>query len=181
MSLFLISAPSGAGKTTLMRQVKAFFGEEVLREAVSDTTRPMRPGEQAGKDYHFISEDEFKALLNGGQLCESVKYGGHCYGLTRQELEENSSRHIYAIVEHEGYKQIKENYPDAIGIFLTMSKENCMANMLLRGDSLDAALKRINTYEDEINTRASYDYVIKNVRGKEREIVSVLHGIIQSY
>lgn len=174
MTLFLITAPSGAGKTTICNRVDNWV------ECVSHTTRPMRNGEEHGKTYYFVSRQEFNRIDLKNGFVEKVEYDGNQYGVSIEELEEKEKklRHVYIIVEYDGYKQIKKKYPDAVGIFLYMSKEDCMANMLLRGDSLESANNRIARYDSEIENRKDYDYVVKNVRGRMNNTISIIKEIV---
>lgn len=178
MTLFLITAPSGAGKTTICKQVG------IWSECVSHTTRPKRVGELEGITYYYVSKDEFKDMENDELFVESVEYDGNKYGLSVSELNSRLSsgrKNAYVIVEHDGYKQIKEKYPNAVGIFIHMSKEDCMANMLLRGDSVESASRRIEKYDEEIANRIDYDYVIKNVRNKQHNTVNLIKEIIMAH
>lgn len=180
MAIFLITAPSGAGKTTMVRFLQ---GQGFWNECISTTTRPMREGEEDGSTYYFISADDFQKIDFTDGFVEKVKYKNHYYGITKEEIErlENKGSHISIIVEYEGYKQLKGIYPDSIGIFLYMSKEECMANMLLRGDSLENAIERISTYDAEMSNRNAYDYVIRNVRGKMNQTANIMTYITKQY
>lgn len=180
MTIFLITAPSGAGKTTITHSL---MKKMLWKECISHTTRPMRQGEVEGITYYFVSREEFKKMIKNNELTEMVNYDGNYYGISKAEIERvmTSGSHVFIIVNYDGYKQIKSVYPDAVGIFLYMSKEDCMANMLLRGDSLDSALKRISTYEEEMKNRYDYDYVIKNVRGQQEYTENIIENIIKQY
>lgn len=178
MAIFLITAPSGSGKTTIAQSLQSKGSWE---ECVSHTTRPMRAGEEDGVTYYFTERDKFIEMLENGEFAENVEYDGNLYAISKEEIKrvESKNKHVFVIVEYNGYKQMKEIYPDAIGIFLYMSKEDCMANMLLRGDSIENAIKRISTYDEEMKNIDKYDYVVKNVRNKkdwtERIIVGIIH------
>jgi guanylate kinase len=180
MTIFLITGASGTGKTTLAENISE---RDVWKECISTTTRPMRKGEVKGETYYFVSQQEFNELQSKNVFVETVLYDGNRYGVTHKEIERvlERNKNAYIIVEHDGYKQLKEIYPDAIGIFLYISKEDCMVNMLHRGDSLDKALKRIETYDDEMLNREDYDYVIKNVRGKSNNTTAIMEEIIKSH
>lgn len=180
MTIFLLTAPSGAGKTTIAQMIQR-TGE--WQECISHTTRPMRDGEVEGETYYFVSEEDFIDAEAIGELAESVTYDGNHYGITHEELERvmSDGKHVYIIVEYDGYKQVKELYPDAVGIFLHMSKEECLANMLMRGDSIEKALKRIEKYDDEMNNRDKFDFVIKNVAGYKHSVASAIRIIISMY
>lgn len=181
MAIFLITAPSGAGKTSIMERVVRMMGNKnVLGECISHTTREMRDGEENGKTYYFKDKKKFDELDAEGYFAEKVVYDGNSYGVSKSEIDRvlKTHEHVYIIVEYNGYKQIKEVYPDAVGIFLHMSKEDCFANMLLRGDSFEKANKRIYTYEEEMANRVAYDYVIKNVRGQQTAVSHIITSIV---
>lgn len=180
MALILLTAPSGTGKTSIMEMVQNYLGKHALLECVSHTTRPMRDGEVDGKTYYYIDKDYFQVGIDGGEFAEYIEYDGHLYGISVEEIKRrmNEAENVYIIVNYDGYKQVKEKFPDAVGIFLHMSKEDCMANMLLRGDSIENAVARIELYDDEMKNRVDYDYVIKNVRDKQMFTRNIITGII---
>lgn len=180
MTIFLITAPSGSGKTTIAKQISQY---NEWGECISTTTRPMRNGEVDGETYYYVSVDEFERLKKNDEFAEVVEYGGNMYGITKSEIQDKlyDNEHVYIIVEYGGFVQIKKQYPDAVGIFLHMTKEECLANMLLRGDGIENATKRISTYEDEMENSLSYDYVIKNVRNKKQYTVEIIRNIIRQY
>lgn len=181
MAIFLITGASGSGKTTIAQEMQKLGYWD---ECISHTTRDMREGEVDGKTYYFINRPKFEDMLSNGEFAENVTYDGNCYGITKKEIERvmrDNHKDVFVIVEYDGYLQMKEHYPDAIGIFLYMSKEDCLANMLLRGDSIDKALKRIERYDDEMKNRNEYDYVIKNVRNRQNQTINVIVNIIMQY
>jgi guanylate kinase len=178
--LFTITAPSGAGKTTLAQALQA-YGYWV--EAISCTSRNIRDGEQEGTTYYYKSKDEFETMIENGEFAEWVEYDGNYYGITHKEIKRvlQTNKHVFIIVEHGGFLQIKEQYPNSVNIFLHMSKEDCMANMLMRGDSMKSATKRIEKYEDEMKNRGEFDYVVKNVRGQQLATERILKSIVSQY
>lgn len=180
MAIFLITAPSGAGKTTLVKEMQRMG---VWQECISHTTRKMREGEVEGETYYYVSVDEFLGMMNRKELAEMVMYNKNHYGISAQEIQRVSAlgKHVAVIVEHDGYKQMKKAFPDAVGIFIHMSKEDCMANMLLRGDSIENALGRIELYDEEIKNREEYDYVIKNVRNRFTYTSGIIRYITCQY
>src|SRR5690606_27688340 len=115
---------------------------EVWRECISHTTRPIRKGERDGLTYYFVSEEVFQNKLNNGEFAEHVEYDGHKYAVSKKEVERvvDDGKDVFIIAEHNGFKQLKEEYPEAVSIFLYMSKEDCLLNMLQRGDSADKAI-----------------------------------------
>jgi len=178
--IFLITAPSGAGKTTLAQSLAK---RDLWKECISHTTRPMREGEVDGVTYYFVSREKFESLEKDNYFAEKVEYNGNLYGVSHAEIDSvlNEDKHVFIIVENDGYNQIKRKYPDSIGIFIHMSKEDCMANMLLRGDKLKDALERIELYNEEMEKSIEYDYVIRNVRDKKFETENVIRSIISQY
>lgn len=180
MGLFLLTAPSGAGKTSMMELVQNYLGKHALLECVSDTTRKMREGESHGNTYYYNSEEAFQEKVDNDMFAEHIKYDGNRYGITVAEINKRlgQAENVYIIVNHEGYLQVKAKFPKAVGIFLHMGKEDCMANMLLRGDSIENALSRIKLYDDEMKNRNDYDYVIKNVRGQQATTRNIIINII---
>ena len=180
MTTFLITAPSGAGKTTF---VKAIEQQGLWKECISHTTRPMRTGEKDGVTYHFVDSETFISMDKNDKFVEKVVYNKNHYGISRDEIKRvhNSGSHAVIIVDYDGYSQVKSIYPDAIGIFLYATKEDCMINMLSRGDSLNDALERINKYDKEISNKIDFDYIIKNVRGKQYQTKAIIENIIKQY
>lgn len=181
MTLFLITAPSGAGKTTLAQEIEK---QMFWKECISHTTRPMRDGEVEGKHYYYITQEEFDEKDASEEFAEKVVYGDYSYAVSKLEITEKLSNHehVFVIVDFNGFSQMKRLYEDnCVSIFLHMSKEDCLANMLLRGDSVESATKRINTYEHEMRHAKYFDYVVKNVRGKQVATMNILKGIIEQY
>lgn len=182
MAIFLLVGASGSGKTTISHEMQE---RELWKECISHTTRQMRKenGEKDGVTYYFITDEVFQTKLDNGEFAEHVSYDGGRYAISHAEIKRvtGNGKHVFIIVEHEGYLQIMEQYPDAISIFLYMSKEDCMLNMLKRGDKVDKAINRINLYDDELKNKGAYDYAIKNVDGKLEEVISVLSSIVIQY
>ena len=182
MAIFIITGPSGSGKTSLAQEMQ---DRELWQECISHTTRPMRKdqGEKEGVTYYFITEEVFNKKLENGEFAESVEYNGNQYGVSHAEIKRvtGNGKHVFVIAENDGHNQIKELYPDAVSIFLYMSKEDCLMNMLQRGDKADKAIDRINLYSDEVANKGNYDYAIKNVYGKKEEVISVLSCIVVQY
>jgi guanylate kinase len=179
-NIYLITAPSGAGKTTIA-QALAKQGEWV--ECISHTTREMRKGEVEGQTYYYITKEQFATMHKNDELAEAVTYGNNRYGVSKAEIERvmATGKDVFIIVEHYGYLQVKEQYPEAIGIFLYMTKEDCMANMLIRGDKINDALERISFYDEEMSNRGEYDYVVRNVRDRRFQTEIIIKSIISQH
>ncbi|MFQ3543443.1 hypothetical protein Q7A53_05105 [Halobacillus rhizosphaerae] len=184
MGIVLITAPSGSGKTYLMNLLKRNYNAKVTKfigECISHTTRKIRENETDGVTYYYVDEATFDKMRENDEFAESVVYDGKLYGITKKEIKRVLSQNynVYIIVNYDGYKQVSNAFPDSIGIFLHMDKKDCLANMLLRGDTIDDALSRISTYEEEMKNRTDYDYVVKNIRDKENETIKIIHSIIE--
>lgn len=179
MAIFLITGPSGVGKTSLVKELE-FFG--FWEECISHTTRPIRKGEVDGETYHFVSEEKFFNMLENGEFVEHVMYHNHHYGVSKKEIERVLKRkRAVIIVDYNGYLQIKKQYPDAVGIFIWTDKNDCYNNMISRGDSALSASTRLLTYDREMLHKTIYDYVIKNVKGGYNGTLKILMGIVSQY
>lgn len=179
MALFLITGASGTGKTTIAQSLQ---DRGIWRECVSTTTRKIREkdGEKEGRTYYYISDEEFELTKAQGGFVEHVEYHGNKYAVSVEEVEKKLGKYenVFIIVEYNGYKQIKEKYPDAVGIYLHTSKENCVMNMLKRGDSLEGALERVSTYDEEIKVKKHYDYVVKNLSDRVNGTKAIIRAIV---
>jgi guanylate kinase len=174
-TLFAVTAPSGSGKTSIMRSV-------MENEVISFTTRAMRQGEIDGKDYLFITGLKFNELKTKGELIEETLYDGNYYGLTAEEVGSKLRKgNAFAIVDFNGMKQLKEIYPNTVTIFIKTSKQDAIRNMFARGDSFGNIQKRLKTFEQELTNRIHYDYVVTNVYGKKQETVDIIKSIIKVY
>ena len=117
--LFVVTGPSGAGKGTLIRKLVA--SRQDLAVAVSATTRARRPGEEDGREYHFLTADEFQRRVDAGEFLEHVDYiSGHRYGTLREEVERilSSGRGVVLELETHGAKEVQGALPDAVTIFI---------------------------------------------------------------
>ncbi|HDR4373434.1 TPA: hypothetical protein QCP80_003264 [Bacillus cereus] len=176
--LVIVTGMSGAGKTYLSRHA---FGEHT--ECVSHTTRPIREGERHGLDYYFIDQDTYSEMLVDGEFAEISSYHGNSYGVTKKEIRTiiEAEGFAYVVVDFQGYQQLKSVYPKAVGIFIHASKDDCVYNMLKRGDSVESALKRNETYLEELENKGHYDFVIKNERNMASHTIEILSRIKEMY
>ncbi|MGV4321131.1 guanylate kinase [Bacillus mojavensis] len=176
--LYLITAPSGCGKTTVARKLAE---KGVWKEIVSTTTRKMRNGEEEGRDYYFIDSKKFITMRDNREFAEAVTYGNNFYGIENGAIERALSEgDAYAIVEYQGFRQIRKKYPDSVGIFIWMEKNYCLANMLLRGDTIEQALNRIAKYDDEMLNWTEYDYSVKNAHGEMDKTIEFIENIVKT-
>jgi guanylate kinase len=165
-NLYIISAPSGAGKTSL---VKALLQSEVdLSLSVSYTTRAPRLEEVDGRDYHFVSQEGFEERLKQGEFLESAQVYGNFYGTSKTWINEalRASRDILLEIDSQGARQVREVFPASVSIFvLPPSLQVLEARLRNRAqDSLEVISQRLASARDEISHVGEYDYVILNDR-----------------
>jgi guanylate kinase len=165
-NLYIISAPSGAGKTSL---VKALLQSEVdLSLSVSYTTRAPRPEEVDGRDYHFVNREGFEERLKQGEFLESAQVYGNFYGTSKTWINEalGASRDILLEIDSQGARQVREVFPASVSIFvLPPSLQVLEARLRNRAqDSLEVISQRLASARDEISHVGEYDYVILNDR-----------------
>lgn len=162
--LFIVSAPSGAGKTTLCSALMNHFVDMLY--SISYTTREPRKGEKDGVDYHFISREYFEKQITAGRWAEWANVHGNYYGTSAVFLDEAvaSGKDILLDIDVEGTKQIIERYPDSITIFIMPpSLDVLRLRMDSRGaDSKEVIEKRMTNAEKEISQRGIYRHVIVN-------------------
>ena len=162
--LFVISAPSGAGKTTLCKEVMTAFPD--IKFSISCTTRDKRVGEEDGKDYHFIDEDRFKVMIDKGAFAEWAQVHGKHYGTKVDDISRaaEEGRDLILDIDWQGAKQIKEKIDGGVYIFiLPPSIETLEKRLRDRGkDSEEIIKKRLNNAKEEISHSSWYDYKITN-------------------
>ncbi|MBP9799895.1 MAG: guanylate kinase [Sterolibacterium sp.] len=163
-TLFIISAPSGAGKTTLVREL--LNRDPRIHLSVSHTTRQPRPGEVTGRDYHFVGIDEFLAMRDRHEFLESAEVHGNFYGTSRLWLEQQLSagHDVLLEIDWQGAQQVRRVFHDAIGIFLLPpSLAELEARLRGRGtDSDETIARRQLAALTEMRHVDEYEYVIIN-------------------
>ena len=163
-NLFIVTAPSGAGKTSLVRALLA--ADSAVRLSISHTTRPMRPGEVGGVDYHFVTDAYFLNMLEEGDFLESAEVHGARYGTsqTRVEAELQAGHDLVLEIDWQGAAQVRSLYPNAIGIFiLPPSLEALEQRLRKRAQDSDAVIaRRLAAAREEISHVTEFDYVIIN-------------------
>ncbi|MGJ0429180.1 guanylate kinase [Methylobacter sp.] len=162
--LYIISAPSGAGKTSLVRQLIAEL--DSLTVSTSHTTRPMRPGEEHGRDYYFVSVADFQAMLERQAFLEHAQVFDNFYGTARQTVEENLSLGLDVILEidWQGAQQIKKLLPDSLSIFILPPSTDILQQRLRsRGqDDEQIIARRMRDAVAEISHYDEFDYLVVN-------------------
>lgn len=178
--IFILSAPSGAGKTTLYHGLRKLHPE--IKLSVSCTTRARRKGEINGRDYRFIGAAEFERMKGRGEFAEWASVHGNSYGTPRQPLDRSidSGRDIFLDIDVQGARQIKDAYPRAVSIFLLPpSMRELRRRLSTRGtDGAEIIRRRLANAQDEIKERIHYDYYVVN--REVREAVRVLSAIVKA-
>ncbi len=163
-TLFTVSAPSGAGKTSL---VNALAGNmDGIRVSVSHTTRPRRPGEEDGVNYHFVDEERFRDMLADNAFLEHARVFDNYYGTSRQWVEDTLSagNDVILEIDWQGAVQVHRLAPDSVGIFiLPPSRETLRERLTTRGQDDEAVInRRIALAKEEMSHYVDADYLIIN-------------------
>jgi guanylate kinase len=162
--LFIVAAPSGAGKSSLVNAVLA--EDPRLRLSISYTTRAPRPGEQNGREYHFVDRDAFLAMAAAGDFLESAEVHGNYYATSQRQIEEIRAGGHDAVLEidWQGAQQVRRRFPDAIGVFILPPSAAALRERLVarRQDSEAVIQRRLAAAEDEMSHAVEFDYAIIN-------------------
>lgn len=162
--LYIVAAPSGAGKTTLVRMLLERDSE--IRLSVSSTTRAPRTGEQDGREYQFVDVQQFLDRVSQGEFLEWAEVHGNYYGTSKRwiEAEMRAGRDVLLEIDWQGAQQVRKVFPEAIGVFiLPPSMEALKARLSGRGtDSAETIARRIAAARDEMRHVDEFDYVIIN-------------------
>ena len=183
--LLVISGPSGVGKGTIVNHLEEMYQEnkKKLYLSISCTTRKPRDGEIDGVNYYFISEKEFKKRIKNNDFLEYNIYGtGKYYGTPKSTVLKYLKNGYDVILEIDinGYKQIKENFPDTVGIFIMPPDIEELYNRLKNRNTEDEeTIKvRIETAKREIKENSIYDHIIVNENGKSMEAAEEIYDIM---
>ena len=178
--LFVLSSPSGAGKTTIARMLLA--QDSGISLSVSATTRPMREGEVDGRDYHFVTDAEFDRMVESGQFLEWAHVFGRRYGTLENEVRKSidAGCDVLLDIDWQGTQQLKQVDPDIVRVFiLPPSMAELERRLRARGtDSDDVIASRMERAAAEISHWAEYDYVLVN-EDKETCLGKV-HAILEA-
>lgn len=163
-TLYIISAPSGAGKTTLVQALVESVPDAAV--SVSHTTRKMREGEQDGVDYHFVSEQAFDEKVESGDFLEHARVFGNQYGTSRQQIQEQLLKGIDVILEidWQGARQIRQLMTDCLTIFILPPSIATLRERLTSRaqDSEEIIQQRMDEAVSEMSHYAEFDYIVIN-------------------
>lgn len=163
-SVFVIAAPSGTGKTTLCRRI--LERDRNLRLSVSHTTRPQREGERDGEDYHFVTAEAFRGLVDEQGFIEHAEYNGNLYGTSWEAIEAplDEGRDVVLEIEVQGAEQVKERRPDACLIFLLPPSLEVLERRLRgrRTDSAEVIQRRMALVDRELAAAPFFDFAVIN-------------------
>lgn len=163
-TLFVLSAPSGAGKTSLVAALLA--DDPQLQVSVSHTTRPMRKGEADGVNYHFVSRETFEAMIERNEFLEHADVFGNYYGTSQVWVEETlaSGQDVILEIDWQGAAQVRRLMPDCVGIFIVPpSPEVLRARLTGRGtDAPEVVERRLREAGEECSHAQEFDYLVVN-------------------
>lgn len=162
--LFIVSAPSGAGKTSL---VKALLKtDSTISLSISYTTRTPRPGETDGRDYHFVSRERFQAMLTEGEFLESAEVYGNSYGTSKSSIARDlaAGRDILLEIDWQGAKQVKQHFPSSASVFILPPSFNALRTRLAgRGQDSDEVIEgRLAAAAHDVAHADAFNYIILN-------------------
>jgi guanylate kinase len=162
--VFMVVAPSGAGKSSLVNALLA--RDSAIALSVSFTTRPPRPGEQDGREYHFVDVAEFQRRKANGEFLESAEVHGNFYATSRREIESrlDGDTDVLLEIDWQGARQVKALFPGAVGIFILPPSIDALDERLhKRGQDSDAVIKRrLLAAGSEIARAPEFDYIVVN-------------------
>ncbi len=162
--LFIVSAPSGAGKTSLLREL--FNQDPRLALSVSHTTRAMRPGEQDGVHYHFVDVPTFQSLVAEGAFIEHAQVFDNYYGTSERAVREQlaAGQDVVVEIDWQGARQVRERFPDAVSIFIAPPSIEALRERLGgRGQDSEAVIeRRMRDARSELSHYPEYDYLVIN-------------------
>ena len=162
--LLVLSSPSGGGKTSIARRLLGRRAD--MGYSISATTREKRPGEEDGRDYWFLSPEEFERRVVAGEFVEHASYNGQRYGTLQSEVERlhRAGKHVVLDIEVEGARQVRRRYPDAVLVFvLPPSGAELVRRLRDRQTEGAAALRRrLAIATEELRAVPDYDYVVVN-------------------
>lgn len=161
--LLVLSSPSGGGKSSI---AKALLARSDIGYSVSATTRAMRPGEQDGRDYHFLAREEFLRREAAGEFVEFAEYNGNLYGTLKAEVEKLFARGQHALldIEIQGARLVRDRFPNAVFVFILPPSAEVLVERLAgrQTETVEVIRQRLGVAAEELLAVMEYDYVVVN-------------------
>jgi len=172
--ILIITGPSGVGKNTI---IDSLAKKLEFTFSVSHTTRPKRVSEVNGKDYYFISKQEFQSMINNNELIEFEEYGGFSYGTSRKEL--NQEGLVILDLEVNGATKLLNNNPEFVGLFIDIEDKELIKRLKNRGHNSKFISKRMELASKQRQYKDMYDYKIENVdiNTSVNEIIDIIYKL----
>ena len=181
--VFVITGPSGVGKGTLIRSLRERVPE--LELSVSATTRALRPGEEDGVAYHFLTDADFQRRVEAGEFVEHATYSGRRYGTLRAELDRRTrdGHPVVLEIEVQGARQVRRTMPEALQVFIAPpSREALRARLVGRGtDDAEQVAARLRTADAELEAQDEFAHVVVNDRLEDAvdELTAIVRGALR--
>ncbi|MFA5185000.1 MAG: guanylate kinase [Patescibacteria group bacterium] len=184
--IIIVTGPSGAGKSTVVDAILADTKTRrmvPLRKFVTCTTREKRPGEKDGREYHFLTREEFKHDIRDDWFFEHAEVYGNLYGSSRREMEKlfKGKTPIIGILDVQGAKTVKKIYPEAQVIFIDAPKKSLVARLKQRQNDAQELKRRIAKMEMEKKLKKSFDVAIMNPDGKIEDTIKKVETAIKKF
>lgn len=182
--IFIICGPSGVGKDTVMKELEKLGLP--LKRTTTTTSRDMRPGEEQGNPYYFVSTDKFQSMIESGEMAEYAKVFDSWKGITKAELDKSlkEGQNLLLQIEHQGAKTVKSLYPDqTIVIVITPNSiEELNQRLINRGDRQEEELeKRLEQNKNWKEDYKDFDYFVNNPDGHPEIAAQEIAGIIKEH
>ena len=176
--IYIITGPSGVGKNTI---IEAMSTDLDFYFSVSHTTRPQREGEVNGKDYHFVTEEEFKSLVDENLMIEYEQYGGFYYGTSKKEILKESNIILLDLEVNGATKLLSEN-DDFIGIFIDIDDNELVKRLKNRGHDENFINKRMQLASIQREKKSHYQYHVDNVdiKSSVNQILDIIYALEES-
>lgn len=176
--IYIITGPSGVGKNTI---IEAMSTDLDFYFSVSHTTRPQREGEVDGKDYHFVTEDEFISLVDENLMIEYEQYGGFYYGTSKKEILKESNIILLDLEVNGATKLLNEN-DDFVGIFIDIDDNELVKRLKNRGHNSNFIDKRMQLASIQREKKSNYQYHVDNVdiKSSVNQILDIIYALEES-
>ena len=176
--IYIITGPSGVGKNTI---IEAMSTDLDFYFSVSHTTRPQREGEVDGKDYHFVTEEEFKSLVDDNLMIEYEQYGGFYYGTSKKEILKESNI-ILLDLEVNGATKLLSQNDEFVGIFIDIDDNELVKRLKNRGHDENFINKRMQLASIQREKKSHYQYHVDNVdiKSSVNQILDIIYSLEES-